>query len=146
MSMSPFQAFAMNALTAPPFLQAFAMDAFKQVYEAQQGTIKALATDQPSENGTRHHYRVAYQPSAGGPEIDLGIIKFQNGDAARVGVNGVSDQALLSIVADHIEGFNRGPYACEANRQASYHIREAIRWLKQRPVLSPPQQGAVPNE
>ena len=120
------------------------MDVFKEVYTSSQGTIKAMATDQVGRDGSHHHYKIAHAPTFGAPTIDLGIVKFQDGDPNQVGVNGVSDQAMLCIVADHLEGFERGPYACEANRQASYHIREAIRWLKQRPMLTAPAQGTAP--
>ena len=117
------------------------MESQKEVYNASQGSVRAFATDEPSKgDSTRHHYRVTHKPAADGPEIDLAVVKFQNGLPSEVGVNGVTDEALLSVLADHIEGFQRGPCDCQANRQAAWNIREAIRWLKQR---TPTQMGAV---
>lgn len=45
-------------------------------------------------------------------------INFQNGPTKEVGVNGISHEALLAIVRDRLEGFQSGPYACEANKCA----------------------------
>lgn len=118
------------------------MESFKEVYSSQQGTIKALATDQPSSDGTHHHYRIGYAPTFGAPSIDLGMIKFQDGSAQ---VNGVSDLAVLNVVADHIEGFDKGPFRCYENQQAAAHIREAIRWLKNRPQIAARGQGNAPD-
>jgi len=112
------------------------MESKKEVYamsQGQQGSFRAYATDQPStSDATRHHYHVTHTPTPGGPEIDLATIKFQDGIPAQVGINGVTDESLLAILADHLDGFQQGPCNCEANRQAAWHVHEAQRWLKQR--------------
>lgn len=122
------------------------MESKKEVYasaNAAGGPVRAFATDDPAKggDGACHHYRVTHKPSVDGPEIDLGVIKFQNGLPADVGVNGVSDEALLSVIADHLEGFQLGVCNCQANRQAAQHVREAISWLSSR---TPAQRGATP--
>jgi len=52
-------------------------------------------------------------------------IKFQRGDPA-VSVNGVTNEALLAIVADRLEGFQRGPFACEENAAALTAVHGAM--------------------
>jgi hypothetical protein len=59
-------------------------------------------------------------------------IPFQNGPANEAGVNGVSNEVLLAIVADRLEGFQAGPYACEDNGVALAKIKSAMGDLQQR--------------
>lgn len=59
-------------------------------------------------------------------------ISFQNGPIQEAGVNGVSNEALLAIVADRLEGFQSGPYACEDNGIAMVKILSAIEDLQRR--------------
>jgi hypothetical protein len=53
-------------------------------------------------------------------------INFQNGPIKEFGVNGISNEALLAIVRDRLEGFQSGPYACEANKIALESIMGAM--------------------
>ena len=48
------------------------------------------------------------------------------------GVNGITHEALLAIVADRLRSFQAGPYSCKANACALTHIEEAQHWLQQR--------------
>lgn len=59
-------------------------------------------------------------------------IVFQNGPIAESGVNGISNEALLSIVEDRLKGFQSGPYACRENALALTHIQDALHWLLHR--------------
>ena len=69
-----------------------------------------------------------------GSPADHSTILFQNGPIAEdgVGVNGVTHEVLLAIVADRLRSFQQGPYACKANACALTHIEEAMHWLQQR--------------
>ena len=62
------------------------------------------------------------------------VIYFQNGMIPDVGVNGVTNEALLAIVADRLRGFQAGPYPCKENAEALRHIEEAMHWHQQRTI------------
>ena len=59
-------------------------------------------------------------------------LKFQNGSPNLVGVNGISNECLLAIVADRLEGFQAGAYQCRENALALTKIQEALHWLQHR--------------
>lgn len=59
-------------------------------------------------------------------------IKFQNGPIAEVGVNGLTHEVLLAIIADRLRAFQKGPYVCRENALALTKIEEAMHWLHHR--------------
>jgi len=59
-------------------------------------------------------------------------ILFQNGPIPQAGVNGITNEALLAIVADRLRSFQSDPYACVDNAKALHHIEQALHYLKQR--------------
>jgi hypothetical protein len=52
-------------------------------------------------------------------------IQFQNGPIAEAGVNGITQEVLLAIVADRLRSFQAGPYACQENADALSHVSAA---------------------
>jgi len=102
-------------------------------------------TDQPGSGGAQHRYeitgmRYGTNPSAKSDESEIGesyeplAIVFQNGPINEAGVNGITQEALLAIVADRLRSFQAGPFACKANACALTHIEEAQHWLQQRTI------------
>ena len=89
-------------------------------------TLKLQAIDVPSFGGASHVYRVS-----GMHDGDY-VIKFQKGPIGEAGVNGLTHEVLLSILADRMRSFQSGPYATKANACALTHIEEAMHWLQQR--------------
>jgi hypothetical protein len=85
--------------------------------------------DLPGHGGANHQYMVE-----SGDFPQMLQISFQNGPIAEVGVNGVTHEALLAIVADRLRSFQKGPYSCKANACALTHIEEAMHWLQQRTI------------
>lgn len=59
-------------------------------------------------------------------------ILFQNGPINEVGVNGITHEVLLAIVADRLRSFQAGAFACRENALALTKIEEACHWLQQR--------------
>jgi hypothetical protein len=59
-------------------------------------------------------------------------IRFQNGPIQEVGVNGISNEALLAIVEDRLFGFQSSQFACRENAIALTRIQEAMMWLQKR--------------
>ena len=102
-------------------------------------TLTIHVVDEPGSGGAHHHYHVSgfeskTNPSTPDPNITGQCILFQNGPIAEVGVNGLTHEALLAIVADRLRSFQKGPYACKANACALTHIEEAMHWLQQRTI------------
>lgn len=95
--------------------------------------------DEPGQGGACHRYVARGFSLAGNPssreEDDftgtLPII-FQNGPIAEVGVNGLTHEALLAILEDRLEHFQKGPYACRENALALTNIQQAQMWLQKR--------------
>ena len=89
-------------------------------------TIKISVVDQPGAGGACHEYDVAL------PSGSTTRISFQNGPIAESGVNGLTQEVLLAIVADRLRSFQAGPYACRENALALTKIEEAQHWLHHR--------------
>ena len=107
-------------------------------------TLTVSVMDEPGAGGAQHLYSVtgfntSTNPSDpfvtrhGGP-AEHATILFQNGPIAEVGVNGLTHEVLLAIVADRLRSFQKGPYSCKANACALTHIEEAMHWLQQRTI------------
>ena len=60
------------------------------------------------------------------------VVNFQKGPITEHGVNGVTQEVLLAIVADRLRCFQAGPFACRENEKALTHVEEAMHWLQQR--------------
>jgi hypothetical protein len=89
-------------------------------------TITAL--DEPGHGGACHAYDII-----GGEALPT-LIRFQNGpiNADGNGVNGITHEALLAILADRLRGFQAGPYANEYNAKALDMIEGAQAVLQAR--------------
>jgi hypothetical protein len=59
-------------------------------------------------------------------------LKFQKGGIQEVGVNGITNEALIAVVMDRLEKFEAGPYPCQENSQALSHLMSAMMWLQLR--------------
>ena len=92
-------------------------------------TLTVRVADEPGAGGAHHRYEVL-----GIPNQTATVIEFQNGPISvdGNGVNGLTHEVLLSIVADRLRSFQKGLYACKANACALTHIEEAQHWLQQR--------------
>ena len=100
--------------------------------------------DAPGAGGANHLYMIdgfdtQTNPSdpfvkRHGESAKYTTILFQNGPINTAGVNGVTHEALLAIVADRLRSFQAGPYACKENACALTHIEEALHWLHWRTI------------
>lgn len=103
-------------------------------------TLTISVMDEPGSGGANHRYEITgFNSDTNGSDSriddrDRVSILFQNGPIAEVGVNGLTHEALLAIVADRLRSFQNGPYACKANACALTHIEEAQHWLQQRTI------------
>lgn len=103
--------------------------------------LRIVVADGPGAGGAQHRYDIRGYDDSLNPstpehdEIVPGVsILFQNGPINTAGVNGVTHEALLAIVADRLRSFQAGPYACKENACALTHIEEALHWLHWRTI------------
>lgn len=100
--------------------------------------LRIVVADDPGAGGANHRYEVTgfdalTNPSHQDPESRLmKVILFQNGTIPEAGINGLTHEALLAIVADRLRSFQAGPYSCKENACALTHIEEALHWLHSR--------------
>lgn len=93
--------------------------------------------DEPGQGNACHEYLITLPiPKEDLPDtlVDRGgfPIRFQNGPILESGVNGISNEALLAIVRDRLEGFESGPYACFENATALKCVIHAMEILHSR--------------
>jgi hypothetical protein len=91
--------------------------------------LRVTAVDDLGPGNASHRYRI--EPTVGNA---LGLlIEFQNGPLKEtVYPNGVTNEALLAVVIDRLQGFQSGPYACRENAIALTKLQEAMHWLHHR--------------
>lgn len=91
--------------------------------------------DEPGSGGASHLYHITGFDSASNPSdpwtqrhgksAQHSSILFQNGPIAEVGVNGVTHEALIAILIDRLESFQKGRFAGAYNATALNHLRSA---------------------
>lgn len=102
--------------------------------------LKIRVVDEPGSGGANHRYDISGFDKSSNPsaesildsEANQTIILFQNGPIKEAGVNGITHEALLAILVDRLEGFQKGPYACDENQEALENVCAAMAVLKSR--------------
>jgi hypothetical protein len=87
------------------------------------------SVDEPGPGGAHHIYVIDNDQGHG---ERLAELRFQNGAIAENGVNGITHEALLAILVDRLECFQKGPYSCRENAIALTHLQDAQHWLQHR--------------
>lgn len=103
--------------------------------------LRITVEDEPGAGGANHLYQItgfdigtndsAHLTLSGVGEDSVTIL-FQNGPIGERGVNGITQEALLSIVADRLRSFQAGPFASRENAVALTHVETAQLWLHKR--------------
>ena len=91
--------------------------------------LKIVAVDEPGAGGAHHIYDVSYDDDS---YVGTTRIKFQKGPVKEAGKNGLSNEALLAIVAHRLQCFQDGPFRCEANEAALGNVFNALEDLLNR--------------
>lgn len=84
-------------------------------------SLMVLVIDEKGHGNANHEYEI-FGPS----EVKIASISFQNGPIKEHGINGVSDEAILTILIDRLEGFQAGDYACEENAYTLATLRAGL--------------------
>lgn len=94
--------------------------------------LKIEVTDQPGAGGANHRYLITGHDMSANPsnhsiqdDRRRTVILFQNGPINEAGVNGVTQEVLLAIVADRLQSFQAGPFANDYNAKALEHVLAA---------------------
>jgi hypothetical protein len=113
-----------------------------QVNPGERDRLQIDVTDEPGAGGAQHRYEITGFDTENNPSrtnaqgysasFSRLLVLFQNGPIPEAGVNGVTHEALLAIVADRLRSFQAGPYACRENALALTKIEEALHWLHHR--------------
>lgn len=104
--------------------------------------LEVTALDVRGSGGANHLYQIhgfntktnpsdPFTSRHGSPATYMTVL-FQNGPIAEVGINGVTHEALLAILIDRLEAFQKGAYACLENETALAHLRDAQAALQAR--------------
>lgn len=98
-------------------------------------TDKALTTTcddrDPAAGNMSHAYDVTFT-NAHGERQRLGGVEFQHGPIAEAGVNGLTNEVLIAIVIDRLNGAQEGNFRCRENALAITKLEEASLWLAKR--------------
>ena len=89
--------------------------------------LQIYTLDGPGPGGANHEYVI--ESERRGTECR---ISFQNGPIGEVGVNGVTQEALIAVCIDRLECFQAGAFASEYNAKALTALKESLHWLLQR--------------
>lgn len=105
-------------------------------------SLKIEVLDEPGSGGANHLYNISgFDTKTNkscpfvaryGKSADHSTVLFQNGPIPENGTNGITHEVLLAILADRLESFQRGPYACAENHEALNHVRAAQGVLQRR--------------
>lgn len=102
-------------------------------------TLTIGVLDGPGAGDACHRYEISGFDASTNASAEQHFCKteilFQNGPINEVGVNGLTHEALLAIVADRLRSFQAGPFACRENALALTKIEEAMHWLHHRTLV-----------
>jgi len=107
-----------------------------QVEGAANGlTLKAHDEDRTT-GGAPYRYTISspgkpLKQELMSPSVNVEL-QFQNGPIPEVGVNGLTQEVLLAVVIDRLEGFQAGPFACDDNAEALGYTQKALEFLQKR--------------
>lgn len=91
-------------------------------------SLKVEADFPDTSNGNGSH---AYKISGDSYHLRC-FIDFQKGAVKEYGVNGISDEALLVVLIDRLQCFQKGEFSCRENALALTKMEEAMHWLNAR--------------
>lgn len=93
--------------------------------------IQVMSTDPPGVGGAHHDYIVELSDGSGY------TVRFHDGKSKDINaeedtINGMSHEALLTIIADRLKCFQTGEFACSQNAEALSHVEAALAALHAR--------------
>jgi hypothetical protein len=95
-----------------------------------------IVAHEAGPGGAPHRYDIIGQgehiPNIGPRPFGVNL-RFQNGPISKPeDYNGITNEALLAVLIDRMQGFQNGPFKCRENAIALTHLEEALMWLQKR--------------
>lgn len=106
--------------------------------------LVVTAHDERGHGGANHCYFIEgfdSRSNLSDPGAGVGIsqkvqqILFQNGPLRTVEANGITEESLIAVLIDRLQGFQAGPFSCRENAIALTKLEEALLWLERRTQL-----------
>ena len=104
----------------------------REITSHKTNRLNEALTIEVLDDNTYHTYRITVPNGTSVNKPVCCDIEFQKGPIAEVGINGISNEALLAIVEDRLLGFQSGGFYCRENALALIKIQEAMMWLQRR--------------
>lgn len=80
--------------------------------------------------GATHRYALVAPTEGAADAVDgtqvVAWLPFQDGNPADVGRNGFFNEEALLAVQQRLQGFQKGPFACQENEEAIERIQQAL--------------------
>lgn len=102
------------------------------VYFDQHRMVQRVPEKAPTKGGAHAFYEVHPCDDGSGKTQQIHGLDFQHDTIPAVGVQGWTNEAVLAVVIDRLEGFQAGEFACEANQSALDACRSALLALELR--------------
>lgn len=106
--------------------------------------LQIAVVDEKGAGGAHHRYEITrFDTSTNtshtdkdgyGSKFSRLLVLFQNGTIPENGVNGVTQEALLTIVIDRLRCFQAGEFTCRENAIALTKLEEALHRLQQQTI------------
>src|SRR5206468_2523547 len=95
-----------------------------------------IESDEPDQSGAAHRFTISRRHPPGFlPDVvhDVARIQFQKGPRHEAqSISGVTEAAVIAVLIDRIQGFQKGPFACRENALALTKLQEALFWTRHR--------------
>jgi len=100
-----------------------------EYYKANE-VEQALKVDADDRNefGASHNYEIRIGDE--GPTVAK--MNFQNGPVLESGINGMTNESLLAVIIDRLDGFLSGKFPSRETAVAKTKCEEALMWLNKR--------------
>jgi hypothetical protein len=103
-----------------------AVEAHKEL-GGMNNDIDIWCLDEPMQPNNACH---VYQVNVKG--VPVCTIHFQKGPVRECGANGLSNEVLVAIAIDRIQGFQGGQFACDSNAKQLAHLQAYLAEAKAR--------------
>ena len=115
------------------------MELTKHKTNTANEALSVAVLDKAGHGGAHHLYRIAgfntttnlSENRRTRPDKSVALM-FQNGPIGDVGVNGITDEALLAVLIHRREGLQAGPYATKHGAAALEALESAMTHLQAR--------------
>lgn len=99
----------------------------------EQICIFPLEDGELAGSNTAHRYSFSYQSPGGESAVEIGYLQFQKGPRNVEGSTpGLTANAVLAALVDHLRRFQAGPYASRQTACAITKLEEAMHWIRDR--------------